>query len=278
METEHRALLHHFESQLDEAKFQFHGLAKKIRSKKVIPLERLLFSCKLFLILLSKIHFNEKRMVAKLFAPYETLFKHLRKSHHIKIIEEAFTAYDNGLNGKFQEYRQFINSDKKREYALLFDLVVSWPLSVWEELFLQVAKRTHSLTPLQVNTASHQIIIEELDGVEHATRQHLDATRVKEIYEGLLAIIEVERLRVSVGLNPVFTPSIHEEMDRLTSQLYQWYKNQLLLQHLTHYLHEKEQVFEPYPKLLKGIRNNQKAFIRKLGLDWEVLIKRMSGT
>ncbi len=277
METEHKTLLHHFESQLDEAKYQFHGLAKKIRSKKIIPLEGLLFSCRLFLTLLSKIHFQEKRLVAKLFDPYETLFKHLRKAHHIKIIEEAFVAYDNGFNGKFQDYRQFITSDKKREYALLFDLVVSWPLSVWEDLYLQVAKRVQSLSPLQVNTASHQIITEELEGVEHAAGQHLDATRVKEIYEGLLAIVEVEKIRVSVGLNTVFTHSIHAEIDQLTHQLYQWYKSQLLLQHLSHYLHEKEQVTEPYQKLLKAISKNQKAFIRKLGLDWEELINRMSG-
>ncbi|WP_114751204.1 hypothetical protein [Pleomorphovibrio marinus] len=275
METEQKTLLHHFELQMDVAKALFLELAKKIKSKKVIPLESRLFACGLYLNLLAKIHFEEKRLVSKIFSPFEDLLKNLKKAHHIKIIEEAFISNVASVNGKYLEYSRFILSDKKRVYAKLFDLIISTPLSVWEEFFLQVAKRSQSLTPLQVNTASHQIINDELEGVDHAAKQHLDATRIKEIYEGLQAIIEVEKIRVSMNLNPVFTPNILQEMDQLTKDLYYWYKSHLLLQHLSHFLRDKEEIAEPYLKLLKGIRKNQKAFTLKIKKDWESLIERM---
>jgi hypothetical protein len=277
METEHRVLLRHFESQLDAAKTQFLELAKKIRSKRVVPLEKQLYSCKLFITLLTKIHFDEKRLMAKLFEPYEPLLKQLKKARHIKLIEVTFAEYDYVLNGKFKEYHQSLIDDKKQVYAQLFDLVVSWPLSRWEELYQNVAEKSHSLTPLQVNTATHQIITEELDGVVLAAGQALDATRVQEIYEGLSIILDAEKFRVGTGLNPVFTPSVHGQMRQLFSQFQQWYRNQLLLQHLAHFLGEKVEVPENYSKLVKGISKNHKAHIQKLGKNWGDLIQRMSG-
>lgn len=275
METEQKTLLHRFELQLDEAKSLFLELAKKIKSKKVIPLENKLFACGLYLNLLAKIHFEEKRLAIKIFAPFTDLIKNLKKAHHIKIIEDAFNSNVTSKNDKYLAYSHFILSDKKRVYAKLFDLVISTPLSVWEELYLQVAKRSQSISPLQVDTASHQIINDELEGVNHAANQHLDATRIKEIYEGLQAIIEVEKIRVSMNLNPVFTPHILKEMDQLTKDLYYWYKSHLLLQHLSHFLRDKEEIADPYLKLLKGIKKNQKAFTYKIKNDWESLINRM---
>ena len=86
-------MLNLFEIELDAGKMLFSELAKKIRSKKAILLEEKLFFYQLFLELIGKIHFEEKKLSLKLFSPFDQLYRHLKLVHHVRLIRDAF-EYD----------------------------------------------------------------------------------------------------------------------------------------------------------------------------------------
>jgi hypothetical protein len=250
--------LHLFEQQLDTGKTLFGELAKKIRSKKAIQLEEKLFFYQLFLELIGKIHFEKKKLSLKLFSPFDQLYKHLKLVHHVRLITEAYESHRIHLNQPFTEYKADLDVDKKRVYNELFDTIISAPLKIWEDLYLSVYPYIRQLTPLQVNTASTQLINEEIDFSHFDTKNELDPISIKDIYEGINKIIATENIRRTMGLNPIFTEEVHKKINRLSICLYDWYQNHLFFQHISHFLRDKEMVDKHYIHLLKTIKKNHK--------------------
>jgi hypothetical protein len=250
--------LHLFEQQLDAGKTLFGELAKKIRSKKAILLEEKLFFYQLFLELIGKIHFEEKKLSLKLFSPFDQLYRNLKLVHHVRLITDAYEESSIDFNGAFTEYKQDLDEDKKRIYTELFDTVLSAPIKIWEDLYLSVYPFIRQLTPFQVNTASTQLINEEVDFSHFDAKNELDPISIKDIYESLNKIIAIENIRTSMGLNPVFTDDVHKKINLLSHQLYDWYQNHLFFQHFSHFLREKETVDKRYLHLLKTIKKNHK--------------------
>lgn len=252
------AALHLFEQQLDTGKTLFGELAKKIRSKKAILLEEKLFFYQLFLELIGKIHFEEKKLSLKLFSPFDQLYRHLKLVHHVRLITDAYESSSTNLNEVFPDYKADLDDDKKRVYAELFDTILSARLNIWEDLYLSVYPFIRQLTPLQVNTASTQLINEEIDFSHVDAKNELDPIAIKDIYEGLNKIMATENIRTTMGLNPVFTENAHKKIYQLSLHLYDWYQNHLFLQHFSHFLRDKELVDKKSISLLKTIKKNHK--------------------
>lgn len=252
------ATLHLFEQQLDAGKTLFGELAKKIRSKKAIHLEEKLFFYQLFLQLIGKIHFEEKKLSLKLFSPFDQLYRHLKLVHHVRLIMDAYENHSTDLGEPFSEYKEDLDDDKKRIYSELFDTILSSPLKIWEDLYLSVYPYVLQLTPLQINTASTQLINEEIDFSHVDAKNELDPISIKDIYEGLSKIMAMENIRTTMGLNPIFTGDVHKKINHLILVLYDWYQNHLFFQHFSHFLRDKEMVDKKYVHLLKAIKKTHK--------------------
>ncbi|KEO74927.1 hypothetical protein [Anditalea andensis] len=251
-----------FEQQLDNSSKLFTDLSKQFKTKKAIELEEKLIFLEIYIQLLSKIHFEEKDLKFKLFSPFKKLFKLLKKVLHLKLIREALADKSHTLTyGSFENY---LLKEKSILYTEIFDHILSLPGSIWEDLYMDVRMHSTSIKPLMVNTATTQIINEELEFSYFDSLQEPTAKSIKDIYESLQIIIAIENFRMISGLNAVFTPTIHDDMNDLSKSLYSWYQNHLLLQQLTHFFSEKEMITEKYKNLIQDIKKSKKKLTTKV--------------
>jgi len=254
-----------FDQQYDLAKRLFIALTKQFKSKKAIQLEEKLIFLEIYIDLLSKIHFNEKKLKFQLFAPYKELFKCLKKVLHIKLIQQAFAEVSAISGVSYGTYEKALLRDKNKIYTAAYDVIMSTPLEIWEALYREAFAHSKQLKPLMINTSTTQIINEELEYFKNDSEKKLEAKEIKDIYEGLQVIITLENVRIVSGLNATFTELIHTHMNDLSQLLYKWYQNHLLLQHLTFSLSEQEEApSKKYINLINTLKTNKKKLTTKV--------------
>lgn len=247
-----------FHNQFQEAKSAFSSLGKQFKGKKAIELEQRLIFLEIYIDLLSRIYFKEDKLKFQLFSPFKDLFKGLKKVKHIKMVLDQVRSLSVDQNTVFNSYIKSLESDKKKLYAEVYDLIVSTPLQIWEKLYEEAYHYSKGLKPLMINTATTQIINEELEffNLEHKTK--LDSKALKDIYEGLRVIIALENLRIESGFNSIFVIEVHEHMGMLRQSLLEWYQNHLFIQHLSFYLADKDNIAKKYLDLLSRLKTNKK--------------------
>ena len=246
-----------FQIQFEEAKSAFSSLGKQFKGKKAIELEQKLIFLEIYIDLLSRIYFKEDKLKFQLFSPFKDLFKGLKKVKHIKMVLDQVTIHSIDHNTTFNSYIKSLESEKKKLYAEVYDLIVSTPFQVWEKLYEEAHQYSKGLKPLMINTATTQIINEELEffNLEHRTK--LDSKALKDIYEGLRIIIALENLRIESGFNSIFVNEVHGHMGGLRQSLLEWYQNHLFVQHLSFYLTDKENISKKYLDLLSKLKTNK---------------------
>jgi hypothetical protein len=126
-----------------------------------------------------------------------------------------------------------------------------------------------------INTATTQIINEELTFFHLDSKSKLDSKALKDIYEGLRVIIALENLRVESGFNAIFVSEVHTQMQQLQQSLHQWYQNQLFLQHLSFFLREKENIPKKYLDLLSTLKSDKKRLNTKVEGQCQHLFERI---
>ncbi|WP_186757511.1 hypothetical protein [Echinicola salinicaeni] len=254
-----------FDQQYTIAKKLFTSLAKQFKSKKAIELEEKLIFLEIYIDLLSRIHFNEKKLKFELFGPYKQLFKALKKVLHIKLIQQALGTTSAKSNLSYKSYEKILLKDKNKIYTDAYDIIMGTPLEVWEALYKEAFEFSKALKPLQINTSTTQIINEELGFFKFDSETKLEAKEIKDIYEGLQVIITLENVRIVSGLNATFTELVHEHMNQLSQLLYKWYQNHLFLQHLT-FVHSntEETPSKKYLDLIHTLKSNKKKLTTKV--------------
>ncbi len=249
-----------FNQQYNEAKLSFTSLSKQFKGKKAIELEQKFIFFEIYLDLLSRIHFEEARLKFQLFETFKPLFKNLKKVKHLKYISHQLEELKLTRNISFNTYEKHLADEKKLLYAEGFDFVVKSPLKTWDNLYYETYYHSKELKPLMINTAITQIINEELEYFQLDQKTRLDSKALKDIYEGLRVITALENLRVESGFNPVFIRDVHDQINRLQQSLYNWYRNHLFIQHLSHFLANKEDVNKKYLDLLQSLKTNKKSY------------------
>lgn len=254
-----------FDQQYTIAKKLFASLAKQFKSKKAIELEEKLIFLEIYIDLLSRIHFNEKKLKFELFEPYKQLFKSLKKVLHIKLIQEALESASAKSNLSYKSYEKILLKDKNKIYTAAYDVIIGTPFEIWEALYKEAFEYSKALRPLQINTSTTQIINEELEFFKSDSGTKLEAKEIKDIYEGLQVIITLENVRIVSGLNSTFTELVHEHMNQLSQLLYKWYQNHLFLQHLT-FVHSntEETPSQKYLDLILSLKSNKKKLTTKV--------------
>ena len=267
-------VLHVFDKHYDAGKVLFEELSKKMRSKKAIELEAHLDFFAVYIQLLERVHFNKKKKIGKIFSPFKPLQKNLCKVKHIRFIQEGFTSRM-ADKGQYSDYQKLISSDKDRVYSEVYELILSVPLHQWENLYRDIYRFSQGMSILNINTAISQIINEEIDYFYFGTKTRLDAQTISDIYKGLKKVTALEKIRLAIGLNSVFTHVVHQEIDILSKKMDTWYKNQLLLPHLGSHLGKKEDVSKKYQPVLTFLQKNHKELTSAIDSRCQQLFTRM---
>ncbi len=254
-----------FDQQYTLAQKNFNALSKQFKSKKAVDLEEKLIFLEIYIDLLSRVYFSEKKLKFQLFSPFREIFKSLKKVLHIKLIHQACTSLTVQGNSHFSSYEHYLEKDKKEIYTASFETILGTPLEIWENLYREAYEHSKDLKPLMINTATNQIINEELEFFKFDSEKKLGPKEIKDIYEGLQVIIALENFRMVAGLNATFTAVIHQQMNDLSQLLYSWYQNHLFLQHMTFFLADKEALpNKKYIDLIKHIKNDKKKLTNKV--------------
>jgi hypothetical protein len=262
--------LHHF----DEARSTFDALSKQYRGKKAIELESRLIFLEIYIDLLSKIHFKEDHLKFRLFSPFKKIFKGLKKTKHLKMVMNQVEMLKN-QGSSFNSYSKLLVSEKNRLYSEVYELVVSSPLQIWEDLYQEAFRHSKDLKPLMINTATTQVIDEELGFFKIENNGRLDSKTLKDIYEGIRVITALENLRVESGFNPVFVQEVHNRMSELQRIMLKWYENHLFIQHLVGFLTDKEAVPKKYLDLLSELQANKKTYTKQIEQQCNALFERI---
>jgi len=264
-----------FTQQFDDAKSAFLSLSKRYRGKKSEELEQKLIFLEIYVDFLSRIHFKEENLKFQLFSPFKKIFKGVNKTKHIKMIMRQVESVKMRDNVIFDSYTKSLESEKNKHYAEVYDLIVSTPLQVWDELFDSVYAYSKSLKPLMINTSTTQIINEELEFFNLDNKSKLDTKALKDIYEGIRVIIALENLRIESGFNSIFVKEVHDRMIELQKDLLVWYENQLFLLHLTGFLTDKENISKKYIDLLASLNQNKRSHTAKVEAKCRELFDRI---
>ncbi|WP_194976463.1 hypothetical protein [Aquiflexum lacus] len=257
-------IFRHFHIQFEEAKSAFSSLGKQFKGKKAIELEQKLIFLEIYIDLISRIYFKEENLKFQLFSPFKDLFKGLKKVKHIKMVLDQVRLHNIDQNMAFNTYIKSLESDKKKLYAEVYDLIVSTPFQIWDKLYEEAYEYSKGLKPLMINTATTQIINEELEFFNLEHKNKMDSKALKDIYEGLRVIIALENLRIESGFNSIFVEEVHGHMGGLRQSLLDWYQNHLFIQHLSFYLTDKENIAKKYLDLLSRLQTNKKSHTHKV--------------
>jgi hypothetical protein len=249
-----------FEQQFTEAKSLFLDLGKRIKSKKAIPLAAKMGFLEIYSDLLAKIHFQKEGLNFDIFSELKRIKKNLGKVHHFKLVEKSLLEKEIKSGLTFGGYRDFLVNQKKLLYTQTFDMVIGSSLKTWEDFYRTSEKSSRGIKPLMVNTAINQMIQEELEYLDINSERPIGCTALRDVFEGLQKIIIYENLLIHLGFNTIFVTNIHQEMEQLRDNLKPWYSNHLVLQSLTCYLAEQEEVSKKYLKWAKELKKE------KLGL------------
>ena len=155
-------------------------------------------------------------------------------------------------------------TEKKELYKKAYEGLVSAPLDIWEELYTTSYYYSTDISPLMINTATTQLINEEIEYISVVDKDLLDSQSIKDLMEGLRIIHAVENINISLGLNPFFIPNIHLEMKKLKQLVIKWHQTHLFAQHLNFFLGENDQVGTKYLDLAKRIKIKKQRLTKEL--------------
>jgi hypothetical protein len=248
-----------FEQQHEEAKTLFLELGKQIKSKKAIALQLKMEFLELYTDLMAKIHFENESLGMDLFSPFKPLKKSLRKTHHFKLVELTLKAREEKIALKYESYREYLDTQKRKIQKEAFDLVVGSSLKTWDDFQKKSLQSSRGIKPLMINTAINQLVQEELEYLHRDLKSPLESRGFRDLFESLRKIIMLENLLIQLGFNPIFVSQIHQDIALLKDNLKPWYSNHLSFQTLSAFLGEKEEISKKYMDWIKELKEEKKS-------------------
>jgi hypothetical protein len=249
-----------FHQQFSEAKNLFAQLSKQMKGKKALELEQKLIVMQIYIHLLARVHFVDEKLKFEVFSPFNLLKKQLRKVRHLKQVTLLLEELSEENQLEFNSYSKQLDLEKKQLYTDTYDLIIKTPLKDFDEMYVQIFEYSKGISPLTINTATTQIINDELEFFQFDRKNHLDTKALKEIQEGLVIITALENFRMQIGFNPVYVPLVHEAINGLQKLLKDWSNNHLLIQHLTYFLSERDEISKKYQDVLLLLKTNKKRY------------------
>jgi hypothetical protein len=248
-----------FEQQHQEAKSLFLELGKQVKSKKALALLTKMEFLELYTDLMSKIHFENETLAIDLFSAFKPLKKSLRKTHHLKLVEQNLKSREEKTLFTFESYRSYLDVQKRKIQKEAFDLVVGSTLKTWDDFQQKSHQSSRGIKPLMINTAINQLVQEELESLRSNLKAPLESQGFRDLFESLRKIIMLENLLIQLGFNPIFVSQIHNEISQLKENLKPWYSNHLSFQTLSGFLAEKEDISKKYMDWIRELKEEKKS-------------------
>lgn len=248
-----------FLHQHQQAKALFLELGKEIKSTKAIALLDHLEFLELYSELLEKIHFENKQLGYSLFFPLKTFKKSLKKIQHLKLVENRLKEREVLVPLKFESFRTYLNEQKRSMQKEAFDLMVGSSLKVWEDYQEKAHEASKTLKPLVINTSIHQLVQEELAALAQNATAPISTQGFRDLFEGFRKVIVLENLLIHLGFNAIYLPQVHAEIEALKNGLKPWYANHLILQSLSHFVAQKEEVPKKYLDWILELKAEKKS-------------------
>lgn len=266
-----------FLHQHQQAKALFLELGKEIKSSKALALLEQLEFLELYSELLEKIHFEQKHLGYSLFFPLKTLKKSLKKIHHLKLVEKGLKQREKNLSISFESFKTYLNAQKRGMQKEAFDLMVGSSLKMWEEYLEKAHEASNGFKPLVLTTSIHQLVQEELSFLGKELSLPISMHGFRDLFEGIRKVIMLENLLVHLGLNPIYLPQVHRELEQLNNGLKDWYANHLNLQSLTHFIGQQETVSKKYLDWVKELKVKKKNLTTSLEKQALSLLRKVGG-
>jgi hypothetical protein len=248
-----------FEQQHQEAKSLFLELGKQVKSKKALALLTKMEFLELYTDLMSKIHFENETLAIDLFSAFKPLKKSLRKTHHLKLVEQNLKSREEKTFLTYESYRSYLDVQKRKIQKEAFDLVVGSTLKTWDDFQQKSHQSSRGIKPLMINTAINQLVQEELESLRSNLKAPLESQGFRDLFESLRKIIMLENLLIQLGFNPIFVSQIHNEISQLKENLKPWYSNHLSFQTLSGFLAEKEYISKKYMDWIRELKEEKKS-------------------
>lgn len=248
-----------FEQQHQEAKSLFLELGKQVKSKKALALLTKMEFLELYTDLMSKIHFENETLAIDLFSAFKPLKKSLRKTHHLKLVEQNLKSREEKTLLTYESYRSYLDVQKRKIQKEAFDLVVGSTLKTWDDFQQKSHQSSRGIKPLMINTAINQLVQEELESLRSNLKAPLESQGFRDLFESLRKIIMLENLLIQLGFNPIFVSQIHNEISQLKENLKPWYSNHLSFQTLSGFLAEKENISKKYMDWIRELKEEKKS-------------------
>lgn len=245
-----------FDRQFGEARSLLNALGKNFRSRKALELEEKLIFINVYFHILNKIHFQEERLKFESYSSFNAICKSLKRIRHYKLAVSAFE--EEKIEATYSTYEHFLLAEKKAIYKNAYEIIVSRPSDIWEPLYASAYDYSKGTKPLEIDTATRQVIDEELEYINFKGKEGMDSQALRDIMQALQIITVVENVKVAIGLNPVFTSDIHQEMKTLSKALARWNQTYLFAQHLNYFLSDNEGVGKKYLGLARRTKEKRK--------------------
>lgn len=266
-----------FDKQLYQAKSALNSLNKNFKSKKALDLNESLIFLNIYLDLINRIHFQEERLQFQLFEPFKPIHKALKRIRNFKLIQTAFEQESTAHQTAYNTYKKSLTAERKELYKEVYEVIFATPLDMWESLYSSIYNYGRNIGPLQIDTATLQLVNEEIDFFQFKGKSsQMDSQSLKELMEGIKIITAVENLRIAVGMNTIFTDAVHEKLAGLREMLNRWHQTHLFGQHLQFFLGENVNVGPKYVELAKRIKTNKQRLTKEVASLYHDLFSKLT--
>jgi hypothetical protein len=193
------------------------------------------------------------------------------------LVESGLKQREKNLSIAFDSFKTYLNEQKRGMQKEAFDLMVGSSLKMWEEYLEKAHEASKGIKPLVLTTSIHQLVQEELSYLGKEVSSPISTQGFRDLFEGLRKVIILENLLIHLGLNPIYLPQVHEELEQLKNGLKPWYANHLNLQSLTHFIGQQEAVSKKYLDWVKELKDEKKALATTLEKQALSLLRKVGG-
>ena len=193
------------------------------------------------------------------------------------MVETGLKQREKNLSLAFDSFKTYLNEQKRGMQKEAFDLMVGSSLKMWEEYLEKAHEASKGIKPLVLTTSIHQLVQEELSYLGKEVSSPISTQGFRDLFEGLRKVIILENLLIHLGLNPIYLPQVHEELEQLKNGLKPWYANHLNLQSLTHFIGQQEAVSKKYLDWVKELKDEKKSLATTLEKQALSLLRKVGG-
>lgn len=232
------------------------AVGKLYKSKRAAEAEEALIFLEIYAALVGRLRQREELHLPDAF---KRLQRYFRRTRHLKAIENQYAHFGKALALRLPSYAQALEKEKLSLYTEAFEEVHTLTPAAHAAFYKALHKGSKAVEPLTLHQTSQALVEEELAFIRFCDGDLLDAPQWRQAYEALQRVVVLENIRLSVGLESIFLPEMHQRFTELLVAIRHWFEVQLFLQHLSYFVSMEEQTQEAYRTFLAEVRARRKA-------------------